>query len=225
MATTEVGHGNQYGSCIFLNFDVEYPKPLKKTALLWTSIFFGLLLILERSFQWALFETLTPFFASILTLVLILTILGVFTWSIIYLIKFHKKNKLAWCPFCINLMAIFIFSLFTFGDLYIKSYFSVHSKKLEAVVQMTKSGELPINRLTIALPKEYRNISKGGSIVVERTESGINILFFTVRGLVDNFSGYVYISGNESPTMKNFSCGKIVNMEKLKDHWFWISCT
>ena len=48
------------------------------------------------------------------------------------------------------------------------------------------------NASLIHLPKEYKHLSKGGGeILVEKTGKDLNIVFYTNRGMLDNFSGIV----------------------------------
>ena len=75
--------------------------------------------------------------------------------------------------------------------------FKMHKTDREKVVSMVESGKLkenvPDSPSFIQLPKRYDHLSKGGGevIAVQKGER-LTILFFTYRGILDNFSGFVY---------------------------------
>ena len=50
------------------------------------------------------------------------------------------------------------------------------------------------------------------------------IFFFTFRGILDNFSGFIYRSDDNPPLNGDFS-GDFVEMKKLRSHWFWAAST
>lgn len=71
---------------------------------------------------------------------------------------------------------------------------------------------------------EYGQRNKFGA--KESEEDGlVKILFKENHGFSDNFSGYFYSSLDLSPTMGDFLCGTIVKQKKLKENWYWLSCT
>ncbi|MCE5170474.1 hypothetical protein LQV63_14255 [Paenibacillus profundus] len=76
----------------------------------------------------------------------------------------------------------------------------------------------------LQLPDDLRHLSRGGGeILVVRNGESLQVLFFTMRGLLDNFSGLVYVSEGE-PDVENLGT-KIVKQRELGKHWFWISGT
>ncbi|MCY9514694.1 hypothetical protein [Paenibacillus apiarius] len=74
------------------------------------------------------------------------------------------------------------------------------------------------------LPEDLRHLSRGGGeIVVVRNGESLQVLFFTIRGMLDNFSGLVYVSEGK-PDGERLGA-KIVKQKELGKHWFWISGT
>ncbi|WP_246277414.1 hypothetical protein [Neobacillus endophyticus] len=79
------------------------------------------------------------------------------------------------------------------------------------------------NSSLIHLPKKYDHLSAGGGdIVVEKTSNGYNILFFTFRGVLDGFSGFVYATTDQKP-LKNAFDGDIKEINRMAKNWFFIS--
>ena len=75
--------------------------------------------------------------------------------------------------------------------------FKMHKTDREEVVSMVKGGKLkynvPDSPSLIQLPKPYDHLSKGGGeVIAVKTGDSFTILFFTYRGMLDNFSGFVY---------------------------------
>lgn len=96
-------------------------------------------------------------------------------------------------------------------------------KEREEVIRMIKEGEFEIReRLNIIqLPERYRYLSRGGGLImVERYESGIGVFFFTFRGILDNFSGFIYRNDNACPNSTDFS-GDFKQIKKIGEGWFW----
>ena len=50
------------------------------------------------------------------------------------------------------------------------------------------------------------------------------LLFFKVRGVLDNFSGYVYSPDGIVPTNEDVQAD-IVELRKMDANWFYVSCT
>lgn len=101
--------------------------------------------------------------------------------------------------------------------------------KREEVVNLVKNKEL-ISDISerpdlIKLPLKYRNLSEGGGEIIIENDQGLSVLFYTFRGVVDNFAGFVYKENNMDITKEDFNCGNILDSKKLKDNWFWVSCT
>jgi len=62
----------------------------------------------------------------------------------------------------------------------------------------------------------------GGDILLEKANEQYFVLFFTYRGVLDNFSGFVYSSDNKKPQLRQFG-GYIKAIVKMKKHWYYIS--
>ena len=51
-----------------------------------------------------------------------------------------------------------------------------------------------------------------------------NLFFFTVRGILDNFSGYVFSPSGLEPTNEDVQA-TIIWMQKMINNWYYVSCT
>jgi hypothetical protein len=99
--------------------------------------------------------------------------------------------------------------------------FKTKKDEREEIIKMVESGTLNSSTGLTKLPYKYKNLSDGGEIVIERNENEILILFFTYRGMLDNFSGYVYSSNDQKPIQNDFD-GDIKQVEKMEKNWYFI---
>jgi len=56
---------------------------------------------------------------------------------------------------------------------------------------------------------------------VEKKETEMYVLFFRYKGVLDNFSGYMYRS-DDSPPRNEFG-GDYFEVIRLRPHWYWIA--
>jgi hypothetical protein len=58
--------------------------------------------------------------------------------------------------------------------------------------------------------------------VVQRDGDKLKILFFTFRGVLDSFAGFVYTSDDSAPKNGDFAGEFIIN-RKVQDRWYYVS--
>ncbi|WP_246277129.1 hypothetical protein [Neobacillus endophyticus] len=103
----------------------------------------------------------------------------------------------------------------------------MNKSEREKVAKMVEQGALNPNvkdsPWLIHLPKQYQGLSVGGGdIIIEKTGNGYSILFFTYRGILDNFSGFVYTPNDQNPSTKAFD-GDFKEIEKMDKNWYFVS--
>jgi hypothetical protein len=73
----------------------------------------------------------------------------------------------------------------------------------------------------IALPASLSYLSSGGGEIVRFNHQGRTLIFFfSYRGILDSFSGFVYSTDNMPPTNGDFG-GQFVEIIPLRKNWFW----
>ncbi len=202
-----------------------------KSSIFLSSIASGILLIAFYAFQWTLIDILTPFLIIFVQGPLALFYFITLIWSIIYL--FTGRKEMRWfviIPLLINILAILIIARVPFVEITIQRDFKGNLQQRMQVVQEIKSGNLKnnidYNKNLIHLPYSYSGLSKGGNdIMIEKKDEKLNVLFFTFRGILDNFAGIIYKEDNTPPNPDNFNCGTLIESTKLDENWFWMSCT
>lgn len=196
-------------------------KSQKLPLVYWFSLTGSLIVILIQILRWEIADILT-WLEPFIEVVLYLFFLIVFMWSLVYWIRNKKENPRASISLFINLFALLIVIIIPFNTIVLGLGFQLNYQKRATVVKMIEEGKLEEDTSgDILLPKEYRGLSKGGGrIYVEKYGETTAILFLTYRGLMENFSGYIYRSDNKQPDQNDFG-GNFVKIIKLKDNWFW----
>jgi len=111
--------------------------------------------------------------------------------------------------------------------LYFKANFLVlRSRRTEAAKEILagKTGTLVRSGGRgdlISLPGYDCVLSTGGcEVMVDHDGKKTFVLFFTFRGVLDRFSGFVY-SPTDDPPAKTQFLGDGVQIDRLAPHWFW----
>ncbi len=185
------------------------------------SVLFGLL----SYFQWSLIDEVTPF-----GLVFIWIPIGaLFFLSVIASItcfaSFRKIKLYVLIPLAINAVAFFI----PYTRMWVSTDFAKHKIARDTIVAAVEQGRLTPNveedDQLIALDDSYPVVSMGGNeIVVEEHDGNKYVLFFTFRGLLDNYSGFLHVPVGGNPSvfwnLKDAQSSEIV---PYGDNWYWTS--
>ncbi|KRF53621.1 hypothetical protein ASG98_24390 [Bacillus sp. Soil531] len=195
---------------------------MKRNRLLLLSLISSLLVILVSLFQWDLIDIITEFLMLPIWLFVYAFFIIMTIWTLIHLLKNRK-----WQPFVIQLITILLWFFFPFNQINLDLNFRIHQDKREEVATKIENGvikpNVPNSPSLIQLPKEYTHLSKGGGdIVVETKGKAKSILFFTYRGMIDNFSGFVYNPNDNKPSKSDFN-GDFKQIKKVHKNWYYVS--
>lgn len=194
---------------------------MKSKKLLQLSIISSVIVIFYMFFQWRIVDIITPF----LMLPVLLIVFGFFVYVSVRAIITLFKNK-EWKPIVIQVITFLLLFFIPFNQIVLDIDFKLNKSKREQVAKMIQSGELKPNvsydASLIDLPKKYEHLSSGGGeIVVEKSGDGYNILFYTYRGILDNFSGFVYTPNGQKPSKKAFN-GDFKEIDKMDKNWYFV---
>lgn len=142
--------------------------------------------------------------------------------SIIWLFK--KKD---WKPFGVQTFTILLLFLIPFNQIIIDIDFKANKSERNEVISKIKDGtfkpNVSYNSSLIHLPDEYEHLSKGGGdIVIEKQSESYSVLFFTFRGVLDGFSGFVYSPNDKKPQLGLFD-GDFKEIVKIDENWYFVS--
>ncbi|MFY2251436.1 hypothetical protein ACOSZH_16190 [Priestia megaterium] len=195
---------------------------MKRSRLLVLSLISSLLVILVSLFQWDLVDIITEFLMLPVWLFVYAFFIIITVWALIHLFKNRK-----WQPLVIQLITIILWFFFPFTQVNLDLNFKIHQEKREEAAAKIENGMIkptvPDSPSLIQLPKEYTQLSKGGGdIEVETKGKSTSILFFTYRGMLDNFSGFVYDPNDHKPSKSDFD-GDFKQIEKVHKNWYYVS--
>jgi hypothetical protein len=190
------------------------------------SIAASVTLLVMASVQWWLVEWLTPFLMPPLYLAVLVYFGVALVWSTV---RVFMKGKQAWGSFavCVGTLLIWIFVPFT--DLWIQANYWYYRDARDAVVAQVLAGSLrpnvDYNSKLIALPPHSPHVSVGGNeIVVEEHDGKRLVFFYTFRGILDHYSGFLFVPQGAEPLwysdLGEPCCTQLV---KYSDRWFWAS--
>lgn len=172
-------------------------------------------------FRWSLVDVFTVFLMPFLWLLTV----GFFIVGLVLSISGVFKAKY-WKPLLIQLITILLLFLVPFNDIALKLDFMMKKEDRVEVISMIGNGKLnpnvSHNTSLIKLPKKYNQLSKGGGeIVVEGQGDSYAVLFFTMRGILDGFSGFVYSPNGTKPGKNDFG-GDFKEIDKVDENWYFV---
>jgi hypothetical protein len=181
------------------------------------------------SFRWTLVEYLTVFLEPLVEAVATIFFVVSLIWSAIHLLRQRKKEVMnAALPLGVNVVTVLLVVFVPFTRLTIAFDFRVHcatrtevardvlAGKYEKEIKHRGSGDL------IPLPGRLFYLSSGGEIVRERRGNDTLILFFSFRGVLSSFSGFVYSPDDRPPENGDFNA-RFSEIDRLRQNWFWVS--
>lgn len=193
------------------------------------SILISILLILLFVFQWSIIDRITPFLYLPLSGIIWLGFFVVFGLSLSCFTKYKSIGVKAGIPVTIQMAAFLIIYFVPFTNLWIKSDFWIYNKQREEVVNKVNLGELKPNKdpnsSIIKLGPEYSNISMGGNeILVEGENNKKYVFFFTFRGILDNYSGFIYVpDGGDPRKFSDLNEKESTKLDHLSGNWYYAS--
>jgi hypothetical protein len=185
--------------------------------------------ILISLFRWTLVEYLTPFLEPLLEIAIGLVFAISVVWSVVHLIRARKQGfGVALFPLLLNVAIVLIVMFVPFTRLTTQMDFRLRYDARMAIVSNVLDGRyesLTHNRGSrgdlITLPAQLSYLSSGGGDIVRwHRQDGTLIFFFSYRGILDSFSGFVYSTGDAPPKDGDFG-GRFVEIERLRQNWFW----
>ncbi|MSR60380.1 MAG: hypothetical protein EXS05_22530 [Planctomycetaceae bacterium] len=205
------------------------PQPDRLTKLTWRLVVLAVVSYCILSFFfWSLVDVLTPFIAPLLWLPVLAVALAAVVVAIVLPIRRWRTQRIRSLLPLGFFVACFIATRFiSFTELWLAANFRLRHTDRENVVKRIASGELrpnvSHNASLIALPRKFAPVSLGGGEVdVQRDGDKLKILFFTYRGVLDPFAGFVYTSDGSAPKDGDFNGEFFVN-RKVEDRWYYVS--
>jgi hypothetical protein len=189
-------------------------------------LFAAIPLLLVEMFQWDIIDWITPFLMGPLfgLLWLIVAIAVVASWVSAY--RHRREGWGALAPCAVLLVAILAALFVPFTDIWLSVNFHLKKAGRERVIAQVASGELvpnvSYNSKLIALPRGS-GVSKGGDeIVVEGPVKSAYVFFYTYRGILDNYSGFLWVPNGRKPEEFSDAGEKGTQIERFGGNWYFV---
>ncbi len=193
------------------------------------ALIISIIIITYKTLEWTIIDKISIFLHIIVFPILGLIFFSIFIINIISLIKTIRKGIIAFIPIIIQVTTVLIIVFVPFTDIWLKIYFMKYRTEREIIVKEIYNGELfpniKHNSKIISLGKEYPYVSMGGNeIIINEYDGYKNILFYTFRGILDNYSGFLYVpkGGNPFGGVDTTEMSE-TDVIKLKESWYYIS--
>jgi len=202
---------------------IQTVKNFPNKMLLNFMIISALLMIIVIAFHWPLLSLLTPFLEPLVEIASLVLFIIISFWALGYLVmKYCKIGYIALLPLIVSMITILILVFVPFSKIAIKiNWISNYDARIK-IVQMIESGELNTAMSEhgyVNLPNKYNYASEGGKIIFSRNESRLFVFFFTFQGILNNYSGFAYVSDNNKSSAS--LGGHQIEVKKMADYWFW----
>lgn len=204
------------------------PKSGVRNAALYAAVVVSAILIAATAFKWSFMDWLTPFLWLPVYGVVWLAFLAISIWAVIHAIAGRRQWRISLIPTLICAAAIATVLLVPFTQLWLKANFAWYRAEREDVVRKVGDGSLQPNvahnASLIALDGETWGLSAGGNeIVVEKHDGKTYVFFFTFRGILDNYSGYLFAPDGAEPAQFWDLNEPAVELIEVDDNWFFAS--
>jgi hypothetical protein len=181
------------------------------------------------AFQWSIIDWITPLLMPFLIfLVFVIFLIGL-GFSLSCLFKFKQIRWLAIVPLATQLLTFVILEFVPFTKLWVNADFHLYESQRQEIVEKVYSGELvpnvEYNSSLIALGSEYSKVSMGGNEIQIQDINGLKyVFFFTFRGILDNYSGFLYVpDGGDPINFADLNEEDVTQIIKYADNWYYTS--
>ncbi len=199
-------------------------KDLRPYTLLKPALVFLIIELLFKLFKYDLIDLLTVFFYPLLEFALnILTVAFFITVVVFSIIKSREFFiRRLWVSLIVSIASC-ILILLPLGEIAEDLRFKALEGQYTAVAEKALNGDygtIDIGGNEIQLPIENAGLSRGGGeIFVFQEGENKAVFFFRLRGILDNFSGYVYLKNEESDYLLD-EFGDWGEKERITETWY-----
>lgn len=183
------------------------------------------LLVAAVALQWHLVDALTPFLMfpafAVLWLVFVVAVV-IAVW-----LALRKRSRAALICFVVCVVSGLAAWFDPFTPLWLRVYFSWYEMERDRAVETLLTQGLPRashNTSVARLPAGAPNISMGGNEVIVQEHDGLTyVLFFTFRGILDNYAGYLYVPDGGDPRRFMDLHEDTTEFVLMKPNWIYVS--
>lgn len=155
--------------------------------------------------------------------------IGCIISSLTCLLKFKAIGKSCFAPIGIQVATLLLAIYVPFTQLWLKVDYAINKDQRNVVVNEVLGDQLipnvEHNSSLINLGDKYPNLSRGGNdIFIEKHDNLTYIFFFTFRGILDNYSGYLYVPVGGSPEKySDLNETEVTEIKHIENNWYLVS--
>jgi len=185
------------------------------------------LLIAAKAFYWNLAEWLSVFLCGPLLALCYLATASVLLWSLATAFRTRgPRNRFLPAVLCTTALAAARFV--PFDALWLKADFILRRSDRESVIAQLRSGTIPArfpgNSIElIALPSSPAVSRSGNDILVLGPRDDPFVFFYTFRGVIDNYAGFLRVPPSHRPDEFIAAGDQPFLTEKFSDGWYFLS--
>lgn len=204
--------------------------PIRKIKLRFAvSLVASLSVICLAAFHWSIVDFITPFFMFPVEAAVWTIFLGAAIASATCILKYKEIGAISLLPLFFHLLSFLAVYFVPFTNLWLHANFVYYRSSRAEIVRKVNAGDLrpnvTHNSSLISLGREYPSVSKGGNEIAVEEHSGKKYIFFyTFRGILDNYSGFIYVPEGGDPRrysdLNETDSAQIVPWE---GNWFYAS--
>lgn len=183
-------------------------------------------LFAERAFHWDLVEVVTPVFGGLLKGTAWAVAGAISFWLLVRAVRGPVRGVRRIGPFLFSVAVLAAAWYMPWTQFWLTANFIFKREAREQVVTDIRRGKLtpnvPYNPQLIALP-EGSGLSKGGDqVVVQGLPDAPYIFFYTYRGLLDNYSGFLWVPFGGSPGRYQDAADPGTEIQRFPGNWYFI---
>src|SRR6266567_1678163 len=174
------------------------PDKPYRAALIASIASIALLLLISATF-WSLVDIITIFLTPFLAKAAWLAVGCAALWALGLAVYRRGRPLRIWLPLAICVVGGASGQWVPFTDLWLRANYHVHRDARRRIVTAFETRQLPAptaqdSTMVVHLPWAPSTSNGGGDVLVSRNATGLSVLFFTYRGILSNYSGYLYRS-------------------------------
>jgi hypothetical protein len=206
----------------FRVFDFDRERP---PAVFWAVATTSLAGLLVCFFRWSLVGILTVFVEPMLEIGVFLVFGASLVWAAVHALRlFRGLRRNRFTPLLLAIAALGVFIFVPFTKIYLRIDFARHLQARTAAAQqlVVSRASMPPNEREAPDLIPMAGLSDGGEAMYLRTQTNQMVFFFTFRGILEHFSGFVYSATDAAPETDDFG-GNLIEVDHLRPHWYWVA--
>lgn len=203
---------------------MQLPKEIRWRLLAASTASAAVLLL--SMFRWLIVDLLTVFLMVPLESAIWIAFWTIAVISLSCLTQWKKIGPKSLAPVALQIFTVLAVAFVPFTSIWLRVDFAMHRSTREAIVKKVDSGELsgsggPLIQLT----GQYPVVSRGGNQIVVEEHSGRRyILFYTFRGILDNYAGFLHVAPGGDPTeYSDLNEKEVSEIVRLDGDWYYVS--